>query len=85
MFVAVSEIFFVESWSTFICRNIFGPLPHPAVVVFVEMIKLTTSFNLGVLNLSHIVQFIIIYDIRLLAYLPFLLEDISVSLYFVKV
>ena len=112
IFVVVCEIFYVLTCSSFASRAIFGPLPHPAVITIVEMIKLTTLFNLGILNFSHIVQFIIIYDLRyilkelpnplfispsswihqfkdkpitatavgvgLLAYLPFLVEDIWV-------
>ena len=46
------------------CQAIFGPLPYEAVVVIVEIMKIVITVNLGLLNASHFVQILIIFDFR---------------------
>ena len=47
-----------------ISRAIFGPLPHCAVVIIVEIMKVVITVDLGILNVSHVVQILIIFDFR---------------------
>ena len=47
-----------------VCRAIFGPLPYYAVVIIVEIGKIVLTVNLGILNASHIVHILIVFDFR---------------------
>ena len=62
--VVISQIFTAVTFFGVFCRGVFGSLPYTVVAAIVEVLKATITFNLGILNLSHIAQFAIIYNIR---------------------
>ena len=45
-------------------RAIFGPLPYYAVIIIVEIMKIGLTVNLGILNVSHLAQILIVFDFR---------------------
>ena len=59
-----AQIFTIAVTFGSICRAVFGPLPYFAVVIIIEVCKLAFTVNMGILNTSHLVQILIIFDFR---------------------
>ena len=64
LFVVITQLFAAVGYGATASRMAFGPLPYPAVVLLVELVKLLFTINLAVFNASHIVQFVLIFNIR---------------------
>ena len=66
MFLVICELLVFIAFSCVIFRIILGPFPYLVVVVLVEILKLCLSFNVGLLNISSLLQFIMIYNISII-------------------
>ena len=66
MFIVTCELIVIIVFSCVILRVIFGPFPYLAVVALVEILKLCLSFNVGMLNISNLLQFLMIYNISII-------------------
>ena len=64
IFVVSSEVFTVTLTFIGVLRGLLGPLPRSIAVFLVEFVRFNFSMNIGLLNVSHIIQFFIIYDMR---------------------
>jgi hypothetical protein len=64
LFVLVTKSFYIIGLAGTSIRAIYGPLPYFAVVVLVELLKMSFVLNLAVLNASYIIKFFIIFDFK---------------------
>ena len=64
LFVLMSQTWYFIAFGGTSIRALYGPLPYPAVVVIVELLKMILTLNLAILNASYVIQFFIIFNFK---------------------
>ena len=66
MIIRISQLFTSVTFLGVLWRVLVGPIPYLGVALLVEILKVQISFNLALLNISHLLQFLMIYDINII-------------------
>ena len=63
MIIRMCQLFASVTFSGALWRVLLGPIPYLWVAALVGIIKMTISFILALLNISHLMQFLMINNI----------------------